>query len=65
LRLFVLILALAVTAPSTAAVWEGSPDLSPQSTHRSLQVIVNASDGSSEVDGTGIVFRQGWESDQT
>jgi hypothetical protein len=64
-RLFVLILVLAVTTPSTAAVWEGSPDLSPQSTHSSLQVIVNASDGSSEVDGTGIVLRQGWESDQT
>lgn len=65
MRLFALILALAVTAPSTAAVWEGSPESSPQSRHSSLQVIVNASDGSSEVDGMGIVFRQGWESDQT
>jgi hypothetical protein len=59
MRLFVLILVLAATPPATATIWEASPDLSPQATHSSLEVTIVASDGSTDVNGSGIVFRGG------
>jgi hypothetical protein len=64
MRLFVLILVLAVTNPAIATVWEASPDLSPQATHSSLEVTIAAADGFTDVNGSGIVFRGGWVSDQ-
>lgn len=65
MRLFVLILVLAATAPAAATVWEASPDLSPQATHGSLEVAIAGFDGSTDVNGSGIVLRGGWVSDQS
>lgn len=64
MRLFVLAFVLAAATPVTATVWDASPNLSPQSTHGSLQVTVSGSNGPNDVTGTEVVLRAGWGSDQ-